>query len=458
MKSHYDLTEGKIASTLLRLSVPIITSNFIQTTYGMIDMIWVGNLGSKAVAAVGTASFFINLSLAIFTMVSIGSGIKISHSIGAKKLEDAKKYIKNGFLMAICMAVLYSTIIAIFKYKIIGFFQLGNAEIERMAVSFLMISMIGVIFTYSNTLFSFIFNSMGNSKVPLRSNTVGFFVNMALDPILIFGIGSFSGFGVLGAAIATLIANILVTIIFYIRSKAYFNIFDKDVRFDIEKIKEVIKMSIPITVQRVIFIIISISIAKIVVAWGPTAIAIQKVGVQIESISYMTIGGLQGAIAAFVGQNFGAKKLDRIKEGYYKAILITITFGMIVSVVFIVFPREIFSVFIREEGSLSLGADYMRILGFSQVFMCVELMTVGAFNGLGKTYMPPIVSIIFTSLRIPMALVMSSNALFKLNGVWMSIALSSILKGVILSVWFIIILRQVIGKGNKFDFGGLYDD
>lgn len=444
MEGHNDLTEGKIAATLLKLSLPIIATNFIQTTYGMVDMIWVGKLGSEAVAAVGTASFFINLSLAIFSMVSVGSGIKIAHCIGAKKLEDAKVYIRNGFLMAVCMAFLYSVIVSVFRYKIIGFFQLGDVEIERMAINFLMISMIGVIFSYCNTLFSFIFNSMGNSKVPLRSNTVGFFANMILDPILIFGLGNFRGFGVIGAALATLIANILVTVIFYVKSKNYFNIFDREIKFNKEKIKEVITMSIPITFQRVIFIVISILIAKIVVTWGPTAIAIQKVGVQIESISYMTIGGLQGAIAAFVGQNFGAKKLNRIKEGYFKAILITISFGILISVVFILFPREIFSIFIREEESLKLGADYMRILGFSQVFMCVELMTVGAFNGLGKTYMPPIVSIIFTALRIPAAIVLSSDTLFKLNGVWMSIALSSVLKGIILSVWFVIILRQVI--------------
>lgn len=458
MKVKYNLTEDKITPTLLKLSLPIIANNFIQTTYGMVDMIWVGKLGSNAVAAVGTASFFINLSLAIFTMISIGSGIKISHCIGAKKLEDAKEYIKNGFIMAIFLAFLYSIFVVIFRSKIIGFFQLGDAGIEKMAINFLVVSMIGVVFAYSNNLFSFIFNSMGNSKIPLKSNSVGFCVNMILDPILIFGLGNFKGLGVIGAAIATLIANILVSIIFYIRSKEYFKVFDIEIKVNKDKIKEVIKMGIPITIQRVTFIMISIFIAKIVVQWGANAIAVQKVGVQIESISYMTIGGLQGAIAAFVGQNFGANKLDRIKEGYFKGILITIIFGTVISIIFIIFPRELFSIFLREEDSLKLGADYMRILGFSQVFMCIELMTVGAFNGLGKTYFPPMVSIIFTALRIPMAIILSSKALYNLNGVWMSIALSSIIKGCILSLWFIILLKKLYRKNEESDFGGVLND
>lgn len=202
-------------------------------------------------------------------------------------------------------------------------------------------------------------------------------------------------------------------------------------------------MGIPITVQRVAFTVISIIIAKIIIQWGPDAIAVQRIGIQIESISYMTIGGLQGAIAAFIGQNFGADLLDRIKKGYQKALWITSVFGILISLLFILFPQPIFSLFLTDEAGLNLGADYMRIVGFAQWFMCMELMTVGAFNGIGKTYIPPIFSIILTALRIPMALVLSEP--FGLNGVWISITLSSVLKGMILVFWFM----RTLGKMNE---------
>jgi len=90
-----------------------------------------------------------------------------------------------------------------------------------------------------------------------------------------------------------------------------------------------------------------------------------------------------------------------------------------------------------------LGTDYMRIIGFSQLFMCLELMTVGAFNGIGKTYIPPIFSIILTALRIPIAIVLSDP--FGLNGVWMSIAISSVLKGIILVFWYL----RTLGKFTR---------
>ncbi|OCA89228.1 MATE family efflux transporter [Pradoshia sp. D12] len=443
MKGAYNLTENAISSSLLKLSVPIIATNFIQTTYGMVDMIWVGKLGSGPVAAIGTASFFVNLALALATMVSIGSGVKIAHCMGANKKEEAAEYIKNGFIMSLILAILYTLVVFIYKDSFIGFFELGDSQVERMAVQFLVISMIGVIFSIINLLYSMILNSMGNSKTPFRVYTIGFLVNMILDPFLIFGIGFIPGMGVVGAALATLTANIIVTLLFWFNSKRFISL-GSHTNWNGRKMIEVIKMGIPITVQRVVFIGISIIIAKIIVQWGAEAIAVQKVGIQIESISYMTIGGLQGAIAAFIGQNYGANKMDRIHAGYKIALAMTIGFGLLTSLLFILFPEQLFSIFISEPDSIKLGADYMRILGYSQVFMCMELLTVGAFNGLGKTYIPPIFSITFTVLRIPMAILLSVP--FGLNGVWMSIAISSLLKGVVLVIWFMFTLRKIKNK------------
>lgn len=440
MNGTKNLTEGPITPTLMKLTLPIIATNFISTTYGLVDMIWVGKLGSDPVAAIGTASFFVNLAVALSTMISIGTGIKVAHSIGKGREDRAKVYIKNGFLMSIILSISYMVIILAFKNHLIGFFELGNENVETMASQFLLISMIGISFSIINTLYSTILNSLGNSKRPFKIFTIGFLLNMLLDPLLIFGLGPIPALEVKGAAFATLAANIFVTILFILESKKT-QLFAKNISFKQKEMREVISMGIPVTVQRVTFTLISIIIAKIIVNWGPEAIAVQKVGIQIESISYMTIGGLQGAIAAFFGQNYGARKIGRIREGYHRALLLTMTFGVFISLIFILFPEPLFSLFLTDPTSLELGANYMRIIGFSQLFMCMELMTVGAFNGIGKTYIPPIFSIIFTALRIPMAIVLSGS--FGLNGVWMSIALSSVLKGIILVGWFKITLRKM---------------
>lgn len=440
MKETNNLTKDSITPTLLKLAIPIIATNFIQTTYGLVDMMWVGKLGSGSVAAVGTASFFVNLAQALFSMILIGTGVKVAQSMGSGKEDKTREYILNGFFMSIVLGILYMIFILATQKQLIGFFELRNPKIEQLASQFLIISMIGTIFTFFNMLFSIILNSMGNSGKPFRMNLVGFIMNLILDPLFIFGFGSFDGWGVSGAAIATLFANIIVTILFVLQTRTL-NIFSRPLSIHTAGMKEVLKMGIPITVQRVTFTIISIIIAKIIVQWGADAIAVQRVGIQIESISYMTIGGLQSAIAAFIGQNYGAKQFKRIHEGYKKALFITVIFGVCISILLIVFPKQLFSIFLTEKASLELGIHYLRIIGFSQVFMCMEIMTIGAFNGIGKTYIPPIFSIIFTALRIPMALVLSIP--FGLNGVWMSIAISSVFKGVVLVLWYKWTLRKM---------------
>ena len=252
MKETNNLTKDAITPTLLKLTIPIIATNFIQTTYGLVDMMWVGKLGSGSVAAVGTASFFVNLAQALFSMILIGSGVKVAQSMGSGKEDKTREYILNGFFMSIVLGILYMIFILATKKQLIGFFELRNRKIEQLASQFLIISMIGTVFTFFNMLFSIVLNSMGNSVKPFRMNIVGFIMNMILDPLFIFGFGSFDGWGVSGAAIATLFANIIVTILFVLQTRSL-NIFSRPLSIHTAGMKEVLKMGIPITVQRVTF-------------------------------------------------------------------------------------------------------------------------------------------------------------------------------------------------------------
>ena len=445
-----DLTKGPIVSGLLSLSMPIVLTNFIQTAYGMVDMIWVGRLGSSAIAAIGTASIFTNFSFSIFSLIIIGTSIKLAHSIGAKKDHEAQSYISNALILTAILAILLISMLIIFRKPLIGFYRLGNENINLMAENYLVVSSIGILFMYFNSLFSSVFNSYGNSKIPFRANTIGFILNMILDPILIFGFGTNIKFGIMGAAIATLSSRILVFILFIIFiNKNNFTCFSRHIQFDFLKAKEVIKIGLPVTAQRATFSLITVYMSRIVSDWGSVALAVQKVGIQIESISYMTAAGMQGAISAFIGQNYGAKKYDRIKEGYKVALTLTLIFSGLITIIFMVFPKQIFSIFLNDPTALSIGTEYMRIIGFSQLFMCIEILTVGAFNGLGRTYIPPIIGVIFSGLRIPVALLLSSSALFGLNGVWLSISVSSVFKGVILVTWFLIFIKRYIAKKQK---------
>lgn len=428
-----NMLSDSIGKTLIKLAYPIILSNFIQTLFGLINMIWIGRLGSGAVSAIGTASFYVNLATAISTIVIIGTGVRVAQTLGANKKKESSEYIRNGLIVAFVLSLLFCIIVGVFSEQFISFYQMNDPQIEGMAITYLRHSLVGIPFMFLGLTLISILTSLGNTKLTFKASSIGLIVNIVLDPLLIFGASIFPAFGVAGAAWGSNIARILTFTILIIFSN---NEIKESLRskMNFKKIFEVIRMSFPVTAQRVIFILISIYMARFIVQYGTQAMAVQKIGVQIESISYVTIGGLQGAISAFVGQNYGAKNYKRIAEGYHTSLKIVVCFGFVISLLFIFFSKEIFSIFISEQEVIKLGASYMSAIGVSQIFMCLELLTVGAFNGMGITYVPPIVSVILTASRIPLAAYMSKS--MGLNGIWWSISVTSILKGVILVGWY----------------------
>ncbi len=433
-----NLTEGKIFSTLVKLAIPIMGTSFVQMAYNMTDMIYIGRIGSGAVAAVGTAGFFTWLAMGLILISRSGAEIGVSQSIGKNDIKGAKGYAKNTIILNILLAIMYGAFLIIFRKELIGFFNLGNKEVIDMAINYLVIVAIGMNFYFINPVFTGIYNGSGDSRTPFRFNVVGLASNMILDPVLIFGIGPFPALGVRGAAIATVFSQVVVAALFIlsVRKSTLIRGFSfKD--FDTEYMKNIFKFGFPIAMQNALFCIFSMMIARIISVWGNVAIAVQKVGSQIESISWMTAGGFQTAISAFVGQNYGAKKWDRINEGYKTAMMIVGTIGIFSTCLLMFGARPIFAFFIPEESTIPYGVDYLRILAISQFFMCIEIGTAGAFNGMGKTMPPAIVGTLFTGLRIPAALIVSKY--LGLNGVWWCISISSIIKGIVLTLWFIIL-------------------
>lgn len=441
MENKKNLTEGSIFYKLTLLSLPIMGMSLIQMAYNMIDMIWIGRLGNAAVAAVGTAGFFLKFGFAITAIIFIGTGVRTSQSVGAKEYEKANSYAETSIINTIILITTFISGILFFRYELIGFFNLNNPEIEKMAVDYMSITAFGIFFSALSLVFTRIFNGHGDSKTPFFITSIGLILNIILDPILIFGLFGFPKLGVIGAAIATIFAQTTVSIILFVYLRKIYKIFTHGFEYDINKTKDIFKIGSPIAAQRILFTGFSVFIARIIANWGTDAIAVQRIGVQIESLSWITAGGFQGALAAFVGQNYGAKKYDRITKGYFNAIGIISVLGFFVSFILIFFPEPIFRIFLQDDYIVKLGANYLRILGVSQLFMVVEMTTVGGFQGIGKTLPPSIVSIIFTGSRIPMALILSATTL-GLDGIWWSITISSILKGIVLPIWFIIYLKK----------------
>lgn len=449
MTKRVNLLSGNIFESLIKLALPIMGTSFIQMAYNMTDMIWIGRIGSYAVAAVGTAGFFMWLSFGIVAISKIGAQVKVAQMIGADKHEEATSYARNALQMNIVFAIIYSYIIISKTEMLISFFNIDDKYVVNQAISYLSIIGPGLLFSFTNQIITGIIIGTGNSRTPFLITMGGLIFNIILDPMLIFGIGPFPLLGIRGAAIATILAQCIVFIMYVIYAINDDNIFCNFKLFskpEIKYIKEIARIGLPTALQSVLFTFVSMILARIIAAWGPIPIAVQKVGSQIESISWMTSDGFSSAINSFNGQNYGAKQYDRIRKGYYTSLKMISVVGIFATVMLVFCAGPIFKIFIPEKDVLPYGITYLRIMGVSQFLMCIEIVTQGAFSGLGKTIPPSIVSIVFTVSRIPMAIILSKENVLGLNGVWWSVSISMALKGIILSSLFLYFLRNKLPK------------
>ncbi len=444
MKAKVDLTTGNIRNRLVKLALPIMMISFMQMAYNMIDMMWLGRVGYKAVAASGTAGFYMWLSFSLVLISKIGAEINVSKYTGAKNEVKAREYARSAVQLGLFLGMAYALVMYVFRDPLIHFVNIKDEATNLAGIRYLSVISVGFPLSFYNQIMSGVYYGVGASKIPLKFSTVGLAMNIVLDYFLIFGAFGVDGLGVVGAAYATVISQLVITILFSYHIKSInspfseFHIFRKPVYSDMF---DIAKLGYPAGAMSGLYTFFALVIARMLSDYGDIPIAVQRVGAQIESISWMTAGGFQSAIRTFTGQNLGAKKYHRIKTGFYTSINIMTVFGLFVTFFMFFYAGEIFTLFLPDQSCLPYGMDYLKILALSQLLMMYEMLSSGAFNGLGMTKYPAIIGIVFTGLRIPFSAVLSKPDVLGLNGFWWTITMSSNIKGIILLISFIVVLK-----------------
>ena len=440
-----NLTKGPILKTLTKLAIPIMASSFLGTLYNITDMAWIGLLGSKAVAGVGVGGMFTWLSQGLAAMARMGGQVQVAQCIGRGERDRAHGFAQAAVQLATLMGMAYAVISLVFTRQMVAFFQLTDPEAQIAALSYTKIACGLIVFSFLTLTMTGLYTAQGDSKTPFLANLIGLVTNMILDPVLILGPGPFPKLGVVGAAIATVTAQAIVMMMMIlgviIQKKE--NVL-KGIRLTAKIPKEYLgglcRIGIPTAIQGMAYCAISMVLTRMVSAYGAEAVATQRVGGQIESISWNTADGFAAALNAFIAQNYGAGKMDRVRKGYRASLWTVGIWGLLISFVFICFPKAIADIFFHEPKAVATAVGYLVIIGFSEAFMCVELTTVGALSGLGRTRLCSIISIAFTSARIPLAIIL--GGLIGLSGIWWALSITSIIKGIIFTCTFLWITRK----------------
>ena len=431
-----NLAEGPILKVLMRLAMPIMASAFLMTAYNITDMAFIGMLGSKAVAGVGVGGMFIWLSQGFSNLARMGGQVHVGQCLGKGDKAGAKEYVTATLQLGIILGLIFGGICVIFADPIVRLFGLTDVYTIEAARLYLQITCGLIVFSYISAILTGLYTAQGDSKTPMLANMAGLLINLVMNPVLIFGIGPFPRMEVVGAAVATVFAQIVVAALMVgtvCLSKTEENIL-KNVSVFCKPAGDVIgrvfRMGLPTALQSMLYCGISMVLTRFISDFGEAAIAVQKVGGQIESISWNVADGFATAMNAFAAQNFGAGKMDRVKKGYHISAVTVVVWGAIIGILFILFPGQISAIFFHEAEVIPIFVTYLIVVGISEPFMCLELMTSGAISGLGNTKLASIISIILTSLRIPLAYVLSHTAM-GLDGIWWALTLTSVAKGIV---------------------------
>jgi putative MATE family efflux protein len=213
-----DLTEGKIFGRLTRLAAPIMATGFIQMAYTLVDMAWLGRLGSREMAAVGAMGIILWLMSSVALLTKVGAEITIAQSIGSRQLDKARIYASHTVTISLIMGIFFGTGLILFANPVIDMFRL-ETDVSEIAYEYLQILCLALPSVFLVFTFSGIYNGAGRTSTPFYFLATGLICNMVLDPLMIFGINGAGAMGVKGAAIATIFSEILVMVLFIIKMK-----------------------------------------------------------------------------------------------------------------------------------------------------------------------------------------------------------------------------------------------
>ena len=447
MQGTKNLTSGPIHRQLFNLAVPIMGTSFVQMAYSLTDMAWVGRLGSESVAAIGSVGILTWMTNSISLLNKVGSEVSVGQSIGAQNAPDARSYASHNLTLSLIISICWGLILFVFAEPIMQIYKLEPA-ITAKAVNYLRIVATAFPFIFLSASFTGIYNASGQSKIPFMISGIGLLLNMILDPLFIFGFG----WNTEGAAIATWVSQATVLGLFIYRLKKRKEVlggFAFFTKLESRFVKRIFKLGLPVAILNTLFSIINLFMARTASLYGGhIGLMTLTAGGQLEAIAWNTSQGFSTALSAFVAQNYAAGKNDRVLGAYATTLKMTAVFGTFCTLLFVFWGSELFSLIVPDPQAYKAGGVFLRIDGYSMLFMMLDIPTQGLFYGTGRTVPPAVISIGFNTLRIPLAMLLASIGM-EITGVWWAISLTSIAKGITSAAWFAVLKRRIlVTKGD----------
>lgn len=386
------ITEGVIWKQLLKFFFPILFGTFFQQLYNTVDAVIVGRyVGKEALAAVGgTTGTLINLLVGFFVGLSSGATVIISQYYGAKNGEKVKEAVHTAIAFSIMggiILMILGLIGAPFALKAMG----TPEDVMNYAVVYIRIYFIGIIGNLVYNMGSGILRAIGDSKRPLYFLMTSCLVNIVLDIIFVVVLKM----NVAGAALATILSQLVsavLVIIVLVRSEDVYRLIISEIRLHFRMVKRIIQIGFPAGLQSAMYSISNVIIQSSVNALDIDTIAAWTAYSKIDALFWMIIGAFGISITTFVGQNYGAGKVERVHKGIKICLQMTFVTSIVISGILYIFGGYIYRLFTNDIAVLEKGIEILHFLvPFFVTYICIEILS-GALRGVSDCWIPMLIT------------------------------------------------------------------
>ena len=422
---------------LFSMSLPMILSMLVQALYNIVDSIFVAQIGETALAAVSLAFPVQNLIIAVSVGTGVGVNALLSRSLGEKNQETANLAAVNGIFVFFLSYLLFA-VFGLFFARMYFSVQTSNPEIIEQGTIYLSVCSIFSFGIFLEIALERIMQSTGWTIYNMITQGLGAIINIILDPILIFGLFGFPRMGILGAAVATVIGQIIAMLLllyFNIRKNSDVNLNMRRFRPDTAIIAEIYRVGLPSIIMQSISSVMTFGVNKILLLFSETAVSVFGIYFKLQSFIFMPVFGLNNAMVPIVAYNYGAARKDRIMKTIRSSVTAAVAIMLAGLAIFQIFPEQLLYLFDASEHMMGIGVPALRIISLSFLFAGYCIVIGSVFQALGNG----VYSLITSAARqlvciLPAAWLFAS--VFGLHAVWYAFPLAEIISVVLTTLLF----------------------
>ncbi len=447
-RSTSSITEGDLVGPMIRLAWPMVVIQLLQVAYNLADTFWLGRLSGNAVAAISLAFPL------VFFLISVGGGFTTAGSILVAQYTGADSEGSAGKVAAQTMGFVVSiaTVLGVAGHFLTrDMLALLPADAETaavvvpMAADYMEVFFLGMPALFGFFVFSSLMRGYGNTRTPMVVMFVSVAINVALDPFLIFGWWVFPELGIAGAAVATIFARLVAAamgayVLFFTSAGPSVSL----AQFvpDLSMVSKIVRVGTPSAAEQSTVALAMITLTGMVASFAPAVVGAYGLGNRLISLVFLPAMGLGRATNTMVGQNLGARQIERAEQAVRLAAKFAAGVLLVIAVVAAVFPRPIVAVFLspgteNAAAIVDYGSTYVRIRSVEFVFIGVLQVLLGAFRGAGNTKTAMAISMVTLWLgRVPTVYFFAFVLGWGATGIWVGMAFGNITGAIVAAAWF----------------------